>query len=224
MLFDRILGHAPAGDPGVTLADMAPLRDRLPFLDSRLKRATDILVVLLCAPLAVILLGLAALAIKLSSRGPVFFVQERLGRHGVSFPCYKLRTMVHNAERHGPQWCKENDSRVTRVGRVLRKLRLDEIPQLFNVFRGEMSLVGPRPIRQHFTEMLAQEIPFYKQRLLAKPGLTGWAQVLNGHAHTHEGHSRMVQYDLYYLKEASLWLDLIILRKTITVMLRCQGH
>jgi lipopolysaccharide/colanic/teichoic acid biosynthesis glycosyltransferase len=145
----------------VKLADVAPIRKTLPFLNGRLKRLMDILLVLLSAPLAVILLSLAALAIKLSSRGPVFFVQECLGQNGVPFPCYKLRTMVEGAEQGTPQWATESDPRVTPVGRFLRQSRLDELPQLYNVWRGEMSFVGVRPIRQHFAGLLIEKEPLY---------------------------------------------------------------
>jgi exopolysaccharide biosynthesis polyprenyl glycosylphosphotransferase len=194
-----------------------------PEIASNMKRAFDILFVLFLLPLAMPLLIMSALVIKLDSAGPVLFIQERLGQQGVPFRLIKLRTMVHHAENHGPRWCIENDSRITKVGKVLRKLRFDELPQLFNVLKGEMSLVGPRPIRQHFTEMLAKEIPFYNLRLLAKPGLTGWAQINYGHAHTNEGHSQMLQYDLFYLVHQSIWLDLLILFKTIKVMVWGKG-
>jgi lipopolysaccharide/colanic/teichoic acid biosynthesis glycosyltransferase len=146
---------------GVGLADATPFRETLPFLNGRLKRTLDILLLLLSAPLAVILLGLAALAIKLSSRGPVFFVQDRLGRYGVPFPCYKLRTMVEGAEQGTPQWATRNDPRVTPVGRFPRRSRLDELPQLYNVWRGDMSFVGLRTIRQHFAKILAEKEPLY---------------------------------------------------------------
>ena len=195
-----------------------------PTAAGRLKRSIDLFVVLLFLPLAVVLFLIAALAIKLESKGPVFFIQERLGQDEVPFRLYKLRTMIDNAESlNGPQWAVEGDCRITRVGKVLRKLRLDELPQLVNILKGEMSLVGPRPIRQHFTEILAKEIPFYKLRLLVKPGLTGWAQVNSGHAHTNEGHSQVLQYDLFYLINQSLWLDLFILCKTFKVMVWGKG-
>jgi lipopolysaccharide/colanic/teichoic acid biosynthesis glycosyltransferase len=194
------------------------------FLNGRLKRGLDIVLVLLCAPLAAVLVGLSALAIKLSSRGPVFFIQERLGRNAVPFPCYKLRTMVVGAEQGKPQWAAAADPRVTRVGKWLRRCRLDELPQLYNVWRGEMSFVGVRPIREHFARILAAKEPGYFLRFLARPGLTGWDQVNNGYPSTVEGQLRKFRFDLYYLRNASLWLDLKILGKTIRVMLTCQGH
>jgi lipopolysaccharide/colanic/teichoic acid biosynthesis glycosyltransferase len=221
----RLGSGAPAWPhPGLGLADGAPFRRTLPFLNGPLKRAMDILLVLLSAPLAIILLGLAALAIKLSSRGPVVFVQERLGRNGVFFPCYKLRTMVEGAEQGVPQWATASDPRVTPVGRFLRQSRLDELPQLYNVWRGDMSFVGVRPIRQHFARLLAAKEPLYYLRFLARPGLTGWDQVHNGYPSTVDGQLRKFRYDLYYLHNASFWLDLLILGKTIMVILRRQGH
>jgi lipopolysaccharide/colanic/teichoic acid biosynthesis glycosyltransferase len=210
--------------PNAGLADVAPFRKTLPFLNGRLKRTMDILLVLLSAPLAVILLGLAALAIKLTSRGPVFFVQERLGRNGIPFPCYKLRTMVEGAEQGTPQWATESDPRVTPVGRFLRQSRLDELPQLYNVWRGDMSFVGMRPIRQHFARIFAEKEPLYSLRFLARPGLTGWDQVHNSYPSTVAGQLRKFRFDLYYLQHASFWLDLVILGKTIMVILGRKGQ
>ena len=178
----------------------------------------------MAAPLAVVLVSLAAVTIKLTSRGPVFFVQERLGRLGLPFPCFKLRTMVVKAEQGTPQWAVEQDPRITWVGRILRRIRLDELPQLYNVWRGEMSLVGPRPIRHHFATLLAQEEPCYQLRFVAKPGLTGWDQVHNGYPSTLEAQIRKFHFDLYYLRHASLWLDLLVLWKTLRVILKGNGH
>jgi lipopolysaccharide/colanic/teichoic acid biosynthesis glycosyltransferase len=223
--FARLGARAPALPyPDTDQADVAPFGKNLPYLNGRLKRLMDVLVVLLSAPLAVILLGLAALAIKLSSRGPVFFVQERLGRNGVPFSCYKLRTMVEGAEQGTPQWATEDDPRVTRVGRFLRQSRLDELPQMYNVWRGDMSFVGMRPIREHFAKLLAAEEPLYALRFLARPGLTGWDQVHNGYPSTVAGQLRKFRFDLYYLRHASFWLDLVILGKTIMVILGRKGQ
>ncbi len=188
------------------------------------KRLLDLALALLLLPVALPVLAVCALAIKLDSKGPVFFVQERLGEGGVPFRLYKLRTMVVEAEAGGPQWCRDQDPRITRVGRVLRRLRLDELPQIFNVLKNDMSFVGPRPIRAHFTELLAHEIPFYRLRLAAKPGLSGWAQVHSGHANTVAAHALMLQYDLFYLLNRSLLLDLLVLIKTIRVLLTGQGR
>ena len=205
-------------------AGAGPFQATLPYLGGRLKRALDVLLVLLAAPLAVILVGFAALATKLTSRGPVFFVQERLGRHGLAFPCFKLRTMVVEAEQGTPQWATKKDPRITWVGNILRKTRLDELPQLYNVWRGEMSFVGPRPIRYHFATLLAKEVPGYQLRFAAKPGLSGWDQVHNGYPSTLEAQIRKFHYDLYYLRHASVGLDLLILWKTLKVILGGQGR
>ncbi len=188
------------------------------------KRTVDLIGALVLLPFALPVIFLCALAIKLDSPGPVFFIQERLGLEGKPFRLIKLRTMVDQAEKHTPQWCRDNDPRITRVGKILRKLRIDELPQLLNVLKNEMSLVGPRPIRQHFTDLLAREIPFYRLRLLAKPGLTGWAQVHSGHANTLEGHTQMVQYDLFYILNSSLWLDFLTLLKTVRVIFLGKGR
>ncbi|MDI6853935.1 MAG: sugar transferase [Deltaproteobacteria bacterium] len=189
-----------------------------------LKRTGDILITLLLLPLALPLILICALAIKLDSRGPVFFIQERLGLAGAPFNLIKLRTMIENAESSGPQWCKDSDPRITRVGKILRKLRLDELPQLWNVLKNDMSIIGPRPIRRHFVDLMAQELPLYRARLMAKPGITGWAQVHIGHANTMEDHIRMLQYDLFYLSHQSLCLDLQILLKTVPTVLRGKGR
>jgi len=218
-LFSRVPGSS-----GLTMPGDSQFQESLAFLNGPLKRLLDLALVLLSAPLALILVGLAALAIKLSSPGRVFFVQERLGRHGLPFPCYKLRTMIEGAEQGLPRWATDNDPRVTRVGRWLRRSRLDELPQLYNVWRGDMSIVGVRPIRQHFAKLLADQEPLYYLRFLAKPGLTGWDQVNNGYPCTVEGQLRKFRFDLYYLRNASLRLDLLILAKTIIVMLRGKGH
>lgn len=188
------------------------------------KRLLDLTLALLLLPVALPVLAVCALAIKLDSKGPVFFIQERLGEGGVPFRLYKLRTMVVEAEAGGPQWCRDHDPRITRVGRVLRRLRLDELPQIFNVLKNDMSFVGPRPIRAHFTELLAREIPFYRLRLLAQPGLSGWAQVHSGHANTVAAHALMLQYDLFYLLNRSLFLDFLVILKTIKVLLTGQGR
>lgn len=166
-----------------------------------------------------------ALAIKLTSPGPIFFKQKRTGKNGRAFQALKFRSMYLDAEKHGPQWAQKNDPRVTRVGRFLRKSRLDEIPQLFNIIRGEMSFVGPRPERPEFIEELEKEIPFYRQRLLVKPGLSGWAQIEGpSYGGSKKESLEKLQYDLYYIKNYSLLLDLGIILKTINIILKFKGQ
>jgi exopolysaccharide biosynthesis polyprenyl glycosylphosphotransferase len=181
------------------------------------KRLIDVTVSLVGLLVTSPLLFLAAVAIKLESRGPVFYSQVRTGLHNQPFRIVKLRSMGKDAERDGPQWASAQDSRVTRVGKILRRTRLDEVPQFWNILRGEMSLVGPRPERPEFVETLANEIPFFQQRHLVKPGLTGWAQINHPYGASVEDAKRKLCFDLYYLKYASIGLDLQIALRTIGV-------
>lgn len=168
---------------------------------------------------------LIALAIKLDSPGPIFYRQERMGMHGKTFTVTKYRSMVQNAECDGQaKWAAKDDPRVTRVGRILRRTRLDELPQVINVLKGEMSMVGPRPERPQFITQLQKQIPFYRTRLAGKPGLTGWAQVNYGYGSTVEDALIKLQYDLYYLKHQSIWFDLKILLRTFAVVLKMKGQ
>jgi sugar transferase (PEP-CTERM system associated) len=163
------------------------------------------------------------LLVRLSSPGPVFFRQERVGLNGKIFNVYKFRTMVVNAEAEGAQWAQKNDPRVTRMGQFMRKTRLDEVPQLWNVLRGDMSFVGPRPERPEFVSWLAQELPFYEVRNMIRPGLTGWAQIRYGYGATLEQSREKLAYDLYYVKHQTLGLDLLIMFETIKTILRRRG-
>jgi exopolysaccharide biosynthesis polyprenyl glycosylphosphotransferase len=195
-----------------------------PQVEEKLKRAFDIFFALILSLLSLPVVLIAALAIKLNSSGPVFFIQERLGKNEVPFRLIKLRTMINNAEElTGPQWSSENDPRITRVGKILRKFRLDELPQLINILKGEMSVIGPRPIRRHFADLLVQEIPYYRLRFLGKPGVTGWAQVNHDYAGSNGGQAEKLQYDLFYLVHQSMLIDLLILLKTIRVMFWAKG-
>ncbi len=188
------------------------------------KRLFDI-----CASSMLLLLTLpvmliTALLIPLESRGPVFYRQERVGQGGRSFMVLKFRSMRSDAEKNGnPQWAGQNDSRVTRIGGFIRKVRIDELPQILNVLRGEMSFVGPRPERPFFVEQLTQQIPYYSYRHNVKPGITGWAQICYPYGASVEDAMEKLQYDLYYTKNHSLFLDLIILFQTIQVILFGQG-
>lgn len=187
------------------------------------KRVFDLVVsgVLLVIALPVMLF--TALAISLESAGSILYRQERVGQHGDVFTIFKFRSMCVDAEADGtPQWADANDSRVTKVGRFIRKLRIDELPQLFNVFMGEMSLVGPRPERAYFVEKLAQEIPYFVCRHSVKPGITGWAQVRYQYGASVEDSIEKLQYDLYYVKNHSLFLDLMVIFQTVQVVL--WGH
>jgi exopolysaccharide biosynthesis polyprenyl glycosylphosphotransferase len=189
------------------------------------KRILDITGSLLGLVISLPFIPLIALAIKVESPGPIIFKQIRTGKNGKEFLAMKFRSMVKDAEKNGAQWATKNDSRVTRIGRLMRKTRLDEIPQLLNILRGEMSLIGPRPERPEFVASLAKKIPFYQERLLVKPGLTGWAQLLGPAYGGSETESlEKLKYDLYYIKNRSLILDLSIILKTIRVVLGGRGQ
>ncbi len=193
----------------------------------RLRRLLDVAGSLLAIVITSPFLAVAAAMVKLTSRGPVLFVQERLGRFEQPFPCYKIRTMVQDAEAQtGPRWAEANDPRITPVGRFLRKSRLDELPQLFNVLRGEMGLVGFRPIRRHFADKLAPQIPFYHARFGIKPGLTGWPQVRhrNSYAGSIDDQVEKFEYELFYLAHRSLLVDAYIAIKTVQVMFCVRGQ
>jgi sugar transferase (PEP-CTERM system associated) len=164
-----------------------------------------------------------ALAVKLSSPGPVFFRQTRVGMAGRNFQVIKFRTMGTDAEATGAKWATKNDPRVTKIGMIMRKTRIDEIPQLWNVLRGDMGFVGPRPERPEFTEWLQTELPFYYMRNLIRPGLTGWAQVRYGYGATLAETKEKLEYDLYYVKHMSLGLDLLIMFETVKTILRRRG-
>ncbi len=188
------------------------------------KRTFDILVsgtiLLLTLPITLI----AAVLVKLESPGPVLYRQERVGLHGRPFMVLKVRSMRQDAERAGsPQWAMVHDPRVTRVGAFMRKTRIDELPQLLNVLRGDMSFVGPRPERPFFVDQLSQSIPFYRERHCVKPGITGWAQVNYPYGASLEDGRQKLSYDLYYVKNRSLFLDFIILLSTVRVILFQQG-
>jgi exopolysaccharide biosynthesis polyprenyl glycosylphosphotransferase len=174
---------------------------------------------LLCLPFIPFIM----LAVRLSSPGPIFFRQSRVGRHGRPFSLIKFRTMRDDAEADGAIWATANDSRVTPLGRFLRKSRLDEIPQLWNVLKGEMSFVGPRPERPEFVGWLAKEIPFYELRHMVRPGITGWAQVRYHYGASLEEAKRKLEYDLYYVKHLSLGLDLLIMFETIKIIMLGRG-
>jgi len=181
------------------------------------------LVALIGAILSVPIVLLTAVLIKLDSRGPVFYRQERVGKNGRPFTLIKFRSMRVDAEEAGPVWASKDDDRATRLGRIIRKIRVDEIPQFWNILRGEMNFVGPRPERPHFVAQLADEIPYYEQRHLIPPGLTGWAQIKYAYGSSIEDARQKLQYDLYYVKNQSLILDAIVLFETIKIILFGRG-
>ena len=175
---------------------------------------------LISLPIALI----TAVLIKLDSPGSILYKQERVGKNGSTFTVLKFRSMRTDAEKAGPVWASEQDDRTTRVGKIIRKLRIDEIPQFWNIIRGEMDFVGPRPERPHFVSQLAEEIPYYEQRHLIAPGLTGWAQIKYPYGASIEDARQKLQYDLYYIKNQSLMLDAIILFETIKIILFGRGR
>ncbi len=181
--------------------------------------ASSCVLLLAAAPVMLV----TAVCIALESRGPIFYRQERVGQDGKTFQVLKFRSMQVDAERNGAQWASANDDRVTRVGAMIRRFRIDEFPQLVNVLRGEMSLVGPRPERPVFVEQLTTEIPFYALRHSVKPGVTGWAQVRYQYGASIEDSLEKLQYDLYYVKNHSLFLDVVVLLKTIGVVVSGKG-
>ncbi|HTK92389.1 MAG TPA: TIGR03013 family XrtA/PEP-CTERM system glycosyltransferase [Verrucomicrobiae bacterium] len=189
------------------------------------KRLVDVALSLVGLMLALPVMAVVAAAIKMESRGPALFRQPRLGQNGRVFILNKFRSMREDAEKEtGPVWAQQQDPRVTRVGAFLRKTRLDELPQLFNVLVGDMSFIGPRPERPEFVYELQKQIPFYMERLSVKPGITGWAQVRYRYGASVEDALEKLQYDLYYIKNLSLFLDLLILINTIQVVLFARGR
>ena len=187
------------------------------------RRLFDILAAILLMFLTAPLLSATALLVKVESPGPVIYRQERVGLNGRIFTLWKFRSMRHDAERLGPSWAAIGDARVTAVGRFIRRLRIDELPQLINILRGEMSLIGPRPERPHFVAKLEQVIPLYGERARVKPGLTGWAQVNYPYGASVEDARAKLSYDLYYVKHRSLVFDLFILLATVRVILFQEG-
>jgi len=188
------------------------------------KRFLDIFLALILGLISLIFYPLIILTIKLFSPGPIFYRQKRVGRLGKEFTIIKFRTMIPGAEKNGPKWAEENDERVTKIGRFLRNTRLDELPQLFNILKGEMSFVGPRPERPEFVKDLTKKIPHYHLRHLIRPGLTGWAQINYPYGASVKDALKKLQYDLFYLKNRSFILDLKIILKTINLILQARGR
>lgn len=187
------------------------------------KRIIDILGVLLVMPVALPVMAVTAILIKLDSPGPALFIQNRVGLGDRDFKIFKFRSMRVDAESAGAKLAAANDSRITKFGHFIRKTRLDELPQLFNVLIGNMSLIGPRPEQRVFVDQFEQEIPFYIYRHVVRPGITGWAQVVQGYADDADSTRIKIQHDFYYIKNFSFWLDLLIVFKTIRILLTGWG-
>lgn len=224
LLFEQLTGRVPVEHAGRNLHVVLPLNDSPSRVRNSVKRLGDIVVGTVGVAVTLVLLPLVWLAMRVEGRGPVFLRQTRVGQGGRFFDLIKFRTMVLQAESEGPQWASENDPRVTRVGRILRRLHVDEIPQAVNMLRGELSFVGPRPERPEFVAQLEKQIPFFRARHGVKPGITGWAQVNYRYGASVEDALIKLQYDLYYIKHHSLWLDLLILIRTIGLVLTLRGR
>ena len=188
-----------------------------------LKRVIDVVMAAVGLVLAAPLMLLTALAIRIDSPGPIFYKQERVGENDRLFTLCKFRSMRSDAEKAGPMWAQSNDNRVTRVGRFIRLTRLDELPQLLNVIRGDMSFVGPRPERPYFVQQLTAQIPFYAERHTVKPGVTGWAQVRYRYGSSIEDAMEKLRYDLYFIKHLSIAFDFTIVIDTVKVILCAKG-
>jgi exopolysaccharide biosynthesis polyprenyl glycosylphosphotransferase len=192
--------------------------------NDRLKRVLDVLIGLVGLIFSLPVMAAVALAVRLDSKGPIIYRQTRVGHMGDCFKVLKFRSMATDAEKaNGAQWATANDPRVTRIGKTLRKYRLDELPQFVNVIRGEMSFVGPRPERPEFVEELRKAIPYYDERHSVRPGLTGWAQVQYSYGASVEDAANKLEYDLFYLKHPSLTFDLAIILQTIRIVLSGRG-
>lgn len=207
---------------GVPLIEVMP--EIMPAGSKLFKRLFDIFISIFLLVLYSPLLILAVILIKLTSKGTVFYKQERVGRNEKPFTMYKFRSMVQNAEEYGPEWAGEDDPRITGIGKILRKMYIDEIPQVINVLKNEMSIVGPRPERPYFVNKLKNEIPYYYKRLTVKPGITGWAQIKHKYDSSLEDVKAKLQYDFYYIENMSLKLDFKIIINTIIVVLLMKGH
>lgn len=190
----------------------------------RAKRLLDLIFAIIIGICTLPLMIMAAIIVKIESKGPIFFVQERIGEGNKKFNIVKFRSMTTDAEKNGPQWASKNDNRVTHWGKIMRATRIDELPQLWNVLRGEMSFVGPRPEREYFIQQLEKEIPYYNLRHTVKPGLTGWAQVMYPYGASVEDAYRKLQYDLYYIKHHDIIFDIKVLLKTITIVIFGKGR
>ncbi len=225
LLYESITGRVPVEHIGQHWGVALPLDQPASRGLYRLfRRVVDAGVAVIGLVVLVPLLVVLAPLLKATSPGPLFFRQQRVGRGGRPFRLIKLRTMIPDAERLGPNWTAVDDPRVTPLGRWLRRTRLDELPQVINILRGEMSLIGPRPERPELVAQLARDIPFYRARHAVRPGLTGWATIHQGYASSTADSLRKLQYDLYYIKHQSPYLDALILLGTLATVLRLRGR
>lgn len=224
--YERLTGRVPIEHVGRALYVAMPLNQRATHrVYLALQRAFDVVVGLLGCAILMLIIPCVWLANRLLSPGPLFFTQERVGKGRLNFSVFKFRSMIVDAEKHsGPLWATESDPRITPLGRFLRKSRLDEFPQFWNVLKGDMSLIGPRPERPFFVDQLAHDIPFYRVRHAVKPGLTGWAQIKYRYGASTDDALVKLQYDLYYIKHQRILLDLEILFKTVAVVLGFKGR
>ena len=223
-LYEILSGQARTSQIyGLPLIDIMP--QLMPEWEKKLKRIIDVIVSFIILIVTLPVTIPTAVAIKIESEGPVFFKQTRCGMNNTVFKIVKFRSMFNDAEKlTGPVWSQKDDPRITKTGNFIRKVRIDEIPQMFNVLKGEMSLVGPRPERPFFVEMLAKEIKYYKRRLKVRPGITGWAQVKHKYDETVDDVKIKLRYDLFYIENMSLRMDFKILFRTIFVVLFAKGH
>jgi len=225
-IYEELFGRVPVEHVGRNVNAVLPIENgsAVERLYGVVKRASDLAAAVAGLVVLALLIPVVALANALASPGSLFYHQTRVGRGGKLFRIIKFRTMRPDAEANGAVWATANDDRVTPIGRWLRRTRLDELPQVINVLRGEMSIIGPRPERPEFVEHLAREIPFYRARHAIRPGITGWAQVRFGYGNSVE-HARIkLEYDLYYVRHAGFYLDALILLKTAAVMLGLRGR
>lgn len=190
---------------------------------SLVKRIIDIVLILATFPITLPIMAITAIAIKLESEGGAMFIQKRVGQGGKEFDIYKFRSMCKDSEKDGAQFASSGDMRVTRIGKFIRKTRIDELPQFFNVLKGDMSLIGPRPEQKAFVDKFEEQIPFYNYRHIVKPGISGWAQVVHGYAADVDDTQVKIEHDFYYIKHFSLWLDILIVFKTLKTMLTGFG-
>ncbi|MFH0906922.1 MAG: sugar transferase [bacterium] len=221
--YEKILGKVPISSIG-EIWFLENLTESQKNFYEIIKRIFDMIGALVFGLISLLFYPIIILAIKLDSRGPIFYTQRRIGHDNQIFKVIKFRSMIKQAEKNGAQWANQQDHRITRVGRILRKVRLDELPQLLNIFIGQMSFIGPRPERIEFVQQLEKEIPYYQIRHIVKPGLTGWAQVNFRYGASVKDSIEKLQFELYYIKHRSIVLDIGILLKTVKIILKGGGR